>query len=62
MDHSLINHICEQLRQNNASLLVGAGLNAEKTTESAKDYPLWKGLTKAFAEKSHPDHALIEES
>lgn len=48
-----INYICDQLKHERASVLIGAGfsLNADKRSSMAKKYPLWEELGDAFAKR-----------
>lgn len=48
-----INHICNNLKLNRASVLIGAGFsrNANKQSSFAPNYPLWLELGNIFARK-----------
>ena len=52
-----INHICNELKLNRAAVLIGAGFsrNSDRRSTFAKEYPLWDGLGKFFAQKMSLD-------
>jgi len=52
-----LKHISDSLKNGKAAVLIGAGFskNAEKSIQSAPDFPLWNDLGNAFYNKLYPN-------